>query len=69
MKWRDFFNCDFSLKTKKLPKSFIEVVQIKTYSVFLCTGTVYDFDVFQIPYLVDAFNTQVSEKLTTTLHF
>ena len=70
MKEHDFFYCDFSLKTNKLPRSFIAVVQSKTYSVFLCTGRVCDFDVFQIPgYLVNAFNTQVSEKLTTTLHF
>ena len=48
MKQHDFF-CDSSLKTKKLPRSFIEVVQSKTYSMSVCTGRVCDFDVFQIP--------------------
>ena len=35
-------------KQKKLPRSFIEAVQSKTYSVFVCSGKVNDFNVFQI---------------------
>ena len=66
----DFFYCDSSLKIKNASVIIYRgCPKFKTYSGFVLTCRVYDFDVFQIPYLVNAFNTQVSEKLTTTLHF
>ena len=43
-----FFIVILHSKQKKLPRSFIEVVQSKNYSVFVCSGRVYDFNVFQI---------------------
>ena len=50
MKYHDFFNCDSSLKTKNASEIIYRgCPKFKTYSVFLCTGRVYDFDVFQIP--------------------
>ena len=45
-----FFYCDSSLKTKNASEIIYRgCPKFKTYSVFVCTGRVYDFDVFQIP--------------------
>ena len=44
-----FFYCDSLLKTKNASEIIYRgCSKFKTYSVFVCTGRVYDFDVFQI---------------------
>ena len=42
--------CDSSLKTKNASEIIYPgCSKFKTYEAFVCTGRVYDFDVFQIP--------------------
>ena len=50
MKQRDFFIVMLNSKQKNAPEIIYPgCSKFKTYSVFVCTGRVYDFDVFQIP--------------------